>query len=297
MAHGKAPDQARDIASDRPSDRASERAAAPGLAPSIALRLTRVGRAFPPDVADFAPAVLREMLLPRRALARSAAHGLPALAGVDLALRHGERLGVLGAPRSGKSLLAAIAAGVLAPTTGRVHAPASRLLLARPSAGFKPGLALRDNLRLHALLQGLDGAQADAALARAFAQSGADPRLAGAATGHLPPALVRLLALELALALPAQVLVVDDLAGAGEGAARRSQRARLLARLERGAALVFSGEPQWLRACAPRACVLREGRLLGPFPVDEAAALFAAGPAHGPEAGPPSLSAPLRAIA
>lgn len=249
--------------------------------PPIALRLEQAGRAFPPDIADLPGAVLREMLLPRRALARSSAHGQPALAGIDLALHVGECLGVLGAPRSGKSLLAAIAAGVLAPTAGRVQASGPRLLLARPAAGFKPGLPLRENLRLQALLHGLPGAQADAALAQAFAQAATDPQLAHTATGNLPPALVRLLALELALALPAQVLVLDDLTGAGEGAARRAQRARLRARLTAGTALVVTGDLQWLRECATRACVLREGRLAGPFPVAEAIARFAADAAPG----------------
>lgn len=241
-----------------------------------ALRLQEVSRVFPNDVADTAWALLREMLAPRRALRAAGPRGLHRLQGIHLTLAQGERLGILGAHRSGKSTLAAIAAGVLAPTGGQVVAGVSRLLLARPTAGFKPGLTLRENLALRALLHGVHGAALETALERSFACCGVRLAQAQQATGNLSPLKVKQLALALLLHLPGELLVVDEIVGVGKGDTRGALQALLQARLQAGSALVFAADPAALRGRVTQACVLHEGRLLGPFERQEAAERYEA---------------------
>ncbi len=229
------------------------------------LRLEGVGRAFPQDVGESAAAIWREMLLSRAWLPRGGAHGLHVLAGVDLAVPAGRCVGVLGGHRSGKSTLAAIAAGVLAPTAGRVLRPRRCVLVARPAAGFKPGLTVRENLRLLGLLHGLAGDPLARLLDEVLACCGVGAAEADAATGNLSPQQVRPLALALLLGLPADLLVVDAVSAAGAGGLREALHARLHQRLSSGASLVLSADAFFLREVA--ACVhrLERGRLVGPL--------------------------------
>jgi len=238
------------------------------------LDMQGVGRAFPPDVGESAAAIWREMLLPRRWLARAGAHGLPVLEGIDLVVPPGQCIGVLGAHRSGKSTLAAIAAGLLAPTAGRVARPRRCVMLARPAAGFKPGLTVRENLRLLGVLHGHAGAPLARLLDDVLARCGVSAAQADAATGNLSPHLVRPLALSLLLALPADLLVVDDLATAGTGDLRWALRGQLRERLHRGASLVLSADACFLLDVASRVHLLERGRLTGPFDAHEAPGLY-----------------------
>jgi lipopolysaccharide transport system ATP-binding protein len=78
-----------------------------------------------------------------------------ALEDVNLQLRRGERLGVIGRNGAGKSTLLRVIAGILAPDRGRIRrAPISCQLLSL-SLGFVPHLSGRDNAVLSGLLLGL----------------------------------------------------------------------------------------------------------------------------------------------
>lgn len=113
----------------------------------------------------------------------------PVLRRVDLALRAGETLGVLGANGSGKSTLLAVLATLVPPAAGRGVVLGRRLgtasvALVRPhialvghSPALYPRLTLAENLHLVARLTGRDGAAADRAL-RAVGLAGAGPRRA-----------------------------------------------------------------------------------------------------------------------
>lgn len=264
------------------------------MATPCALDLAGVGRAFPPDVGESAAAIWREMLLPRRWLPRAGAHGWPALEGIDLSVAAGECVGVLGAHRSGKSTLAAIAAGVLAPTAGRVTRPRRCVLVARPTAGFKPGLTVRENLRLLGVLHGLAGDPLERLLESVLACCDVDAFRADAATGNLSPQVVRPLALSLLLALPADLLVVDGLTAAGAGDMRWIMHGRLRERLSGGAALVLSADACFLREVASRVHLLERGRLTGPHGPDDLLGLSAPwSPDEAPAVVEPEVPRPV----
>lgn len=78
-----------------------------------------------------------------------------ALEDVNLTLRRGERLGVIGRNGAGKSTLLRLLAGILQPDRGQLRrAPVSCQLMAL-SLGFMPHLSGRDNAVLSGLLLGL----------------------------------------------------------------------------------------------------------------------------------------------
>ncbi|MCB1886626.1 MAG: hypothetical protein KDH20_03365 [Rhodocyclaceae bacterium] len=233
--------------------------------PDIVLELDQVGRAFPRDVSDIPSAILREMLWPRSLLNRARPDTFPALQGISLQLQAGEKLGVIGGHRSGKSILAGIASGVFAPTQGRVTARGSRLLFGRPVAGFKLSLSLRENLAIRGALAGLSGEGLLKAVGSVLQENRIESGVADSPLGNLSPYLIRKLGMEMLLQIPADILVIDELVSAGAGDARWATRAALVDRLSRSTALIVSTNFEFLKEVAEQSMVLHQGRLYGPF--------------------------------
>ncbi len=247
------------------------------------LRLQAVSRAYPRDIADAPMAILREMFLPTARIGADDPRVFLALREIDLCLARGQRLGVLGVHRSGKSSLAGIASGVLAPTGGRVLARAQRLLLSRPTAGFKPTLTALENLRLRAMLGGMRGRALEAALETTLERCGVARAQASRPVGNLSAHVVKQLALVLLLQVPAEILVVDDVTGAGIGDARWETRHLLQQRIRAATALVVGADAAFLQDVLEHAVLLHGGRLYGPFPLDQAFEHFSRLPDEGAE--------------
>ncbi|WP_018411136.1 ATP-binding cassette domain-containing protein [Methyloversatilis thermotolerans] len=232
------------------------------------LQMEQVSRTFPRDFSDTPRAILREMLLPRRLLRDPGPEFFFALQDINISLTKGEKLGVIGSHRSGKSTLAGIAAGMLHPTQGRVHASASRLLLSRPTAGFKPALTLRENLAFRATLGGLAGDALAAAVDGVLADNRISAQTAKNALGNFSPYLVRQLGMELLLRVPAELVVIDEQVSAGAGDARWATRAALLERIAGATSLIISTDFEFLKETTKQSMVLHQGRLYGPFPTE-----------------------------
>jgi ABC-type polysaccharide/polyol phosphate transport system ATPase subunit len=234
------------------------------IAPTI-LQFEQVSRSFPRDFSDTPSAILREMLLPRRLLRNPGPESFLALRDINLSLHNGQKMGVIGSHRSGKSTLAGIASGMLHPTHGRVTASASRLLISRPTAGFKPALSLRENLAFRATLGGLVGDALAAAIDRVLEGNLISGTAAESSLGNFSPYLIRQLGMELLLEVPAEILVIDELVSAGTGDARWTTRAALLERIAKATALLVSTDLEFLREATEESMVLHQGRLYGPF--------------------------------
>lgn len=200
----------------------------------------------------------------------------PVLHGVDLTLRHGERLALVGASGAGKSTLARLIAGIHPPDTGTVTlggVPVTALgpeqlrrrvaLITQEHHVFAG--TLRDNLTLAA-----DGA-GDDQLAAALARVGGAQWAAGFPDGlgtrlmgddmPVTPALAQLIALaRLALAAP-PILVLDEATSQMDaGAARRAESA--LTGLLRDRTVVMIAHRLDSARDADRIGVLDRGRLV-----------------------------------
>ena len=77
-----------------------------------------------------------------------------ALKGVDLEVRRGEKVALIGLNGSGKSTMLKVVAGVLAPTKGKVSVRGVIAPMIELGAGFDPDLSARENIYLNGAILG-----------------------------------------------------------------------------------------------------------------------------------------------
>ncbi len=192
-----------------------------------------------------------------------------ALDDVNLTLRRGERLGVVGRNGAGKSTLLRVIAGILAPDRGSVkRAPVSCQLLAL-ALGFVPHLSGRDNAILSGLLLGLRRREIVARLEaiREFSELGDffEQPIASYSSG-----MNMRLAFSVALQVEPDVLLIDEVLAVGDTEFQKKSGAALRARMGEGhtVVLVSHNEREIARLC-DRVLWIEHGRSVLEGPRDE----------------------------
>lgn len=138
-----------------------------------------------------------------------------ALRGVDLKVRRGETLGIIGRNGSGKSTLLQMIAGTLAPTEGRIEVQGRIAALLELGSGFNPEFTGRENVFMNAAILGLNNAEIEARL---------DNILAFADIGHFidqpirnySSGMVMRLAFAVMANVDADVLIIDEALAVGD---------------------------------------------------------------------------------
>ena len=117
-------------------------------------------------IVDAPPEVMVQVRGVRQAYTKESAAALVVLDDVDLELRSGEIVGLLGRSGSGKSTLLRIVAGLLAPTDGQVmwrgkplHGPAPGCAMVFQSFALFPWLTVQENVELGLEAQGVPRAE------------------------------------------------------------------------------------------------------------------------------------------
>lgn len=138
-----------------------------------------------------------------------------ALRSVDLEVRRGETLGIIGRNGSGKSTLLQLIAGTLAPTEGAVSVNGRVAALLELGSGFNPEFTGRENAILNATILGLSRQQVDAKLHSilAFADIGdfIDQPVRSYSSG-----MVMRLAFAVMTHVDADVLIIDEALAVGD---------------------------------------------------------------------------------
>ena len=196
------------------------------------------------------------------ALRRRSFRELRALDGVDLELRPGETLGLMGRNGSGKSTLLKILCGIYRSDAGTLAVRAPVTPLVERGIGWNPELDAIDNVLLMGTIMGLSLAEARGAVDEvlAFAQVEAFAKLP---LKHFSSGMASRLAYAVAFRAVREVLVIDEIFAVGDAGfkARCEARYRELAAAGHTTLLV-SHDPRTIEAFCPRALLLDAGRVV-----------------------------------
>jgi len=233
----------------------------------------RVPRERVPTFKEFAIRWLRRRLVYEEFLA---------LSQVNLTVRRGEAVGIIGRNGAGKTTLLKVIARVLRPTVGTAIIRGRVAPLLELGAGFDHELSGRENVFLNGALLGrsrremlrrYDGIVAFAELAEFI-----DAPLRTYSTG-----MVARLGFAVATDVEADVLLVDETLSVGDFEFQKKSFARIEDFLRRGATFVLvSHASETVRTLCRRAVWLEGGRIVADGPADEVVDAFTAGAVPGP---------------
>jgi ABC-type polysaccharide/polyol phosphate transport system ATPase subunit len=138
-----------------------------------------------------------------------------ALHDVDLAIGHGERVGIIGHNGAGKSTLLKVISGIYQPTRGRVAVQGSVCSLLEIGTGFHPELSGRENLDLYGSIYGLSRAQIAAMAADVEAFTGLGEFM-DTPVKYYSTGMYGRLAFASATAVKPEILILDEMFAGGD---------------------------------------------------------------------------------
>lgn len=197
-----------------------------------------------------------------------------ALEDVDLTLRRGQRLGVIGRNGAGKSTLLRVIAGILAPDRGTVkRGPVSCQLLSL-ALGFTPHLSGRDNAILSGLMLGLRRREILARLPaiREFSELGDffEQPIAAYSSG-----MTMRLAFSVAIQVEPDVLLIDEVLAVGDAEFQQKSGDALRARMGDGHTVVLvSHDESQIATLCDHVLWVEHGRSVLEGPRDEVFAAY-----------------------
>ncbi|MBI2883674.1 MAG: ABC transporter ATP-binding protein [Candidatus Methylomirabilis oxyfera] len=186
-----------------------------------------------------------------------------ALRDVDVKLRKGERVGIIGRNGAGKSTLLKIIAGALTPTQGSVTVNGKVQALMELGTGFHPDFSGRENIFASLAYQGVTGRPAQHKFAEIVDFSELEDFIEQPIKTYSAGMYARL-AFSVATSVQPEILIIDEVLGAGDAyfASKCIERMRQLTE-ESGATVLFVSHDL---ASVQRLCTcalwLDRGRLL-----------------------------------
>jgi ABC-2 type transport system ATP-binding protein len=201
---------------------------------------------------------------------------LHALRNINLRLEHGDRIGVIGSNGAGKSTLLRVLAGIYPPVAGSIR------IEGRVGALLTTGLGMRDdatgyeNIEFGLLLQGVPpkeiAARRDAIAA--FTELGEHLSLN---VGAYSSGMRVRLAYAISTAVDPDILVIDEVFGAGDAAFLKKAEARMAAMIANSAILVFASHmPALLAQFCNRGILLERGEIAMDGPLEDVQARYLA---------------------
>ncbi len=187
--------------------------------------------------------------------------GAQVLSDIDLTVRRGDTVGIIGENGAGKSTLLKVLTGVISPSTGRVEVNASVAALLELGAGFQPEFSGYDNVRMKAALLGMSTVDLDARMDAilAFADIG---EYIHEPVKHYSSGMVVRLGFAVVAASDPEVLITDEVLAVGDESFQKKCVRWIEAFLEQGNTLLMVSHSMYLvQKLCKRALWLHQGRL------------------------------------
>lgn len=197
-----------------------------------------------------------------------------ALRDVSLRVERGERLGIIGANGAGKTTLLKTISGIYPPTAGRVRIDGDLACLFELATGFEMEASGWENIRTRGLLVGLTRAEIRERTGEIAEFTGLGKALDRPVKTYSAGMFVRL-AFAVSTAISPDVLLLDEIIGAGDMQFQEKARRRLDQLIARASILVLvSHEMNAIRRLCSRALWLEEGAIRADGAVDDVVAAY-----------------------
>lgn len=235
------------------------------------IELRRVSLSF----ASRQPLRLRERLERAFRSARTSRESLPVLRDIDLAIRRGERVGVIGLNGAGKTTLLKTICGIYPPTRGTVRVAGDVACLFELATGFEMEASGWENIVTRGLLLGLPRRQIRARMEEIAEFTELGPALDRPVKTYSSGMAFRL-AFAVSTVIRPDVLLLDEVIAAGD-ARFREKAERRLAEMVRHASvlLLVSHQLETIRETCERVLWVESGRIRRDGPRDEVLSEYA----------------------
>jgi ABC-2 type transport system ATP-binding protein len=213
-----------------------------------------------------------------------------ALQGVNLEVRRGESVGLVGRNGSGKSTLLRLIAGIHRPTAGRMLVRTGTRIgtMIELGVGFHAELTGRDNIYLNASVYGLTRAEVDR-IYRSVVEYAELARFIDEPIKNYSSGMVVRLAFAVVAHLDADVLLLDEIFAVGDIAFQAKCRATMRRFMDEGRTILFvSHAAKAVAEVCSRVCVLDAGRLVFDGPAAEGLVVYETVGRESPVQGPPA---------
>lgn len=184
-----------------------------------------------------------------------------ALKGLNLEIRRGQCLGIIGANGAGKSTLLAIMLGTMKPTQGSITVTEPVTPLLQLGAGFHPDLTGRENALLNGVLQGLTKQEVLDRMERIKEFAGIGEFFDMPSRTYSSGMYMRL-AFSVAINADPKLLVIDEILAVGDETFQAKSREALVSLIKGGSTTVFvSHDMNEVRQICTQAAWMRKGRI------------------------------------
>jgi lipopolysaccharide transport system ATP-binding protein len=183
-----------------------------------------------------------------------------ALQGIDLEVRQGEVIGIIGRNGAGKSTLLQLLCGTLNPTQGEIEVQGRIAALLELGAGFNPEFSGRENVFLNAAILGLSQQEIEQRYPAIAEFAGIGDFIDQPVKTYSSGMFVRL-AFAVATSVDPDILIIDEALSVGDGAFARKSFDRIMQLKERGATILFCSHAMYhIDALCDRALWLERGQ-------------------------------------
>lgn len=184
-----------------------------------------------------------------------------ALQDVDLTVRRGDRLAIIGRNGAGKSTLLKVVSGVLKPTRGRAVVAGEVAPILELGTGFDHELTGYENIYLNALLLGRSRRQIDDKLDEIVRFSGLEDFIHSPIRNYSTGMLARL-GFSIATAWTPDLLILDEVLAVGDARFVRRSKEKIAQMHAAGTALLLvSHDLEGIREQCERAVWIDQGRV------------------------------------
>lgn len=186
-----------------------------------------------------------------------------ALRGIDLEIRDGERLGILGHNGAGKTTLLRVLARVYPPSSGRVRVEGRVSTLTDLSLGMDMNATGRKNIVFRLVFMGYSFSAARGAVEEITEFSGLGEFIDLPVRTYSSGMFLRL-AFSISTHFAPDILLLDEIIGAGDAAFQEKALARVRGLLDQSRIIVLAAHDFGaIRAYCNRAIVLSQGAIVG----------------------------------